>query len=655
MRTTINLRPNTLFSRILISCLVPFAIVMAFLLWFTSNLLYKNAKQIAEDESLFYANQISETVRSTFLDNSSALILVGEQIKQLDRKSPDFRNKAKDILTLYLKTQPNIYDVYIALDKGVVSKDWFILDMVVEEDGDIEEFFDEVGYEELADKNKAPWYHIPMQTGEFYLDNLEVYDYGEKGVKYTSTISYPIKDGDKTIGIVGMDAYYKNYYSFLDDVQIDGKQGIVLIDQLGEILYSHQEEVVGKALFDAVKFKHESAMRKSLVEGVPFSVEDKSFLFDGQSFIYIRPVNHERSTHPIYMFVDMPVEPLYKNAHDISMMILLIGGVVCVVLIVCVYLSIYKSIKTIKGITGVANEIIKGNYNVDYSRFIHTTSRPNENDEILVLENSIIKMLNQINAHMDERDEYDRELRIAKEKAEDSNRLKSAFLANMSHEIRTPLNAIVGFSGILETTEDPKERREYVAIIEKNNDLLLQLINDILDLSKIEAGTLDFVYSDFLLNDLMNVEESTMRLKLTNPDVKLSFVKGIEGCCIHSERNRLAQVLTNLIGNAIKFTQKGSIQFGYEMDSEKEGFIYFFVTDTGAGISPEQQSAIFERFVKLDYFVQGTGLGLSICQVIIEQLGGEIGVKSELGKGSTFWFRVPYIPCWGDEQLISNG
>lgn len=617
---------------------------MAFLLWFTSNLLYKNAKQIAEDESLFYSNQISETVRSTFLDNSSALMLAGEQIKQLDRKSPDYREKAKEILTLFLKTQPNIFDVYIAFDKGIISEDWFMLDMIIEENGEIEEFFDEAGYEELGDKDKAPWYNVPMQTGEFYLDNLEVYDYGEKGVKYTSTISYPLKDGDKTIGIIGMDAFYKNYYSFLDDLQIDDKQGILLVDQLGEILYSYREEVIGKSLFDAIKFKYEGAMRRALVEGMPFSVEDKSFLFEGQSFIYIRPVNHERSTHPIYMVVDMPVKPLYKNAREISMMILLIGGVVCVVLTICVYLSIYKSIKTIKGITGVANEIIKGNYKVDYDRYIHA-NRSNENDEIAVLENSIIKMLNQINTHMDERDAYDRELRIAKEKAEDSNRLKSAFLANMSHEIRTPLNAIVGFSGILENTEDPQEKREYVAIIEKNNDLLLQLVNDILDLSKIEAGTLDFVYSDFDLNDLMYAEESTMRFKLENPDVKLAFIKGIEGCCIHSESNRLAQVLTNLIGNAIKFTQKGSIHFGYQLDEEKEGFLRFFVTDTGTGISPEKQSAIFERFVKLDYFVQGTGLGLSICQVIIEQLGGEIGVKSELGKGSTFWFRIPYMPC----------
>lgn len=571
-------------------------------------------------------------------------MLAGEQINSLDKTSANYREKAKNILTLFLKTQPNIFDVFIAFDKDIVTHDWFMLDVIVEDNGEIAEFFDESGYRELGDKSKALWYNVPMQTGEFYLDNLEVYDYGEKGMRYTSTISYPLKEGDRVIGVIGMDAFYKNYYSFLDNVQEENKQGIVLIDREGEILYSHRDEMVGTSLFAHAGFKHEKDMRRAIQENVSYSTEDKSFLYIGQSFIYLCPVNHERATHPIYMVVDMPVKLLYSQAREISLMILLIGGIVCIILTIGVYLAIYKSIRTIKNITSVAQQIIEGDYHMDYSRYI-SPNHTKKQDEIIILEDSIIQMLKQINAHMDEREEFSRELEVAKEKAEASNRLKSAFLANMSHEIRTPLNAIVGFSGILETTEDPNERREYVAIIEKNNDLLLQLIGDILDLSKIEAGTLDFVYSDFDVNDLMHTQESTMRMKLTNPDVELSFVSGIPGCCIHSEQNRLTQVLTNLIGNAIKFTRKGSIHFGYRMDTEKENFLYFFVTDTGTGISAEKQQTVFERFVKLDSFVQGTGLGLSICQIIITQLGGEIGVESEPGKGSTFWFRIPYIPC----------
>ena len=602
---------------------------------------------MAENESVFYSNQVSAIVKSTFMDNSSALILAGEQIKLLDKTSADYRERIKSILTTYLKTQPNIFDAYVAFDKGVVvADDWFMVDMIVEDNGEIVEFFDEMGYEELEEEEGALWYHVPMETGEYYLDNLEVYDYGELGLKYTSTISYPIKEDGKTIGVIGIDAFYKNYYSFLDDIQVANERGIILIDEKGEILYSHQEEMQGKSLFELSKFKHETAMREALATDTPYATEDESFLFEGKSFIYICPINHERATHPIYMFVDMPVKPLYSNARENSRMILLFGGIICIILTVSVYLSIHQSVKTIKSITAIANQIIKGNYKVDYSQYINTNNT-SKKDEIVVLGNSIIKMLDQINAHMDERDKFNRELEVAKERAEESNRLKSAFLANMSHEIRTPLNAIVGFSTILEFTDDAEEKREYVALIEKNNELLLQLISDILDISKIEAGTMEFNYSNFDLNDLMRTEESVMRLKLDNPDVELRFEGSIPDCCIYSEKNRLTQVLTNLISNAIKFTAYGSITFGYRQDTTKKDFLYFYVTDTGIGISEDMLPSIFQRFVKLNDFIQGTGLGLAICQVIIEDLGGEIGVESEEGKGSTFWFTVPYKPCEG--------
>lgn len=229
------------------------------------------------------------------------------------------------------------------------------------------------------------------------------------------------------------------------------------------------------------------------------------------------------------------------------------------------------------------------------------------------------------------------ELRNAKDKAEESDRLKSAFLANMSHEIRTPLNAIVGFSGLLAATEDLGDKEEYINIINSNNDLLLQLINDILDLAKIEAGTLEFVDSEVNVNQLFSDIEQTSRLKAAE-GVQVCFVEKIPNSILRTDRNRLAQVITNFINNAIKFTSEGSILFGYRRKGEE---LYFYVTDTGCGIAKDQLDKIFNRFVKLNSFAQGTGLGLSICQMIIKRLGGEIGVESEYGKGSTFWFTLP--------------
>ncbi|GAA6254529.1 ATP-binding protein [Bacteroides sp. f07] len=231
-------------------------------------------------------------------------------------------------------------------------------------------------------------------------------------------------------------------------------------------------------------------------------------------------------------------------------------------------------------------------------------------------------------------------LREAMEKAEQANQLKSAFLANMSHEIRTPLNAIVGFSNMLPEIEDRAEMREYADIIETNTDLLLQLINDILDLSKIEAGTFDFCPSLIDVNQTLTEIEQGMQLRLKNDTVTFTFAERLPECTFYIDKNRLIQLLSNFAINAIKFTEVGTIRMGYRMVDD--GMIYFYVSDTGCGMSHEQCAHVFERFVKYNPFIQGTGLGLSICHTIVERLKGEIGVDSEEGKGSTFWFTLPY-------------
>lgn len=231
-------------------------------------------------------------------------------------------------------------------------------------------------------------------------------------------------------------------------------------------------------------------------------------------------------------------------------------------------------------------------------------------------------------------------MKEAQLKAEEANQLKSAFLANMSHEIRTPLNAIVSFSNLLSMVEDKEEMLEYAGIIETNTELLLQLINDILDMSKIESGMYDFHVTQVDANQLMSEVEQVARLRIRTDEVSLSFAERLPQCVFHTDKNRLIQVLTNLVVNAIKFTSQGEIQIGYRLQDAHT--LYFYVSDTGCGMSAEQCEHVFERFVKYNTFIQGTGLGLSICKMIIEKLGGEIGVQSESGKGSVFWFTLPY-------------
>lgn len=241
-----------------------------------------------------------------------------------------------------------------------------------------------------------------------------------------------------------------------------------------------------------------------------------------------------------------------------------------------------------------------------------------------------------------DRKKIEEELVTARNKAEESNRLKSAFLANMSHEIRTPLNAIVGFSNILASTDEAEEKEEYINIIESNNVLLLQLISDILDLSKIESNTLDFVNVEVDVNVLLHELQQSMQLRASE-NVQVVFEKTVPDCYVMLPKSRLMQVITNLMTNAIKFTKEGYIRFGYSIEENKQ--LRFYVSDTGTGIPEEQQKKVFERFVKLNNFVPGSGLGLSICQMIVQYMGGEIWLESEEGKGTTFWFTFPYAPA----------
>lgn len=235
--------------------------------------------------------------------------------------------------------------------------------------------------------------------------------------------------------------------------------------------------------------------------------------------------------------------------------------------------------------------------------------------------------------------ETEQKLIIARDKAEELDRLKSAFLANMSHEIRTPLNSIVGFSSLLAETDDREERQEYIKIVETNNELLLQLVSDILDLSKIESGTFDFVRSDLDVNESCMKIIKSMEMKVPET-VDLVFEKYMPDCHIYTDKNRFMQVITNFINNALKFTKQGTIALGYEQTAPHE--IKFYVRDTGFGIPKEKIDSIFERLVKLNTFVQGTGLGLSICKSLVSQMGGKIGVESTEGEGSCFWFTHPY-------------
>lgn len=247
---------------------------------------------------------------------------------------------------------------------------------------------------------------------------------------------------------------------------------------------------------------------------------------------------------------------------------------------------------------------------------------------------------------------YQQNLILAKNKAEEADKLKSTFLANMSHEIRTPLNAIVGFSELLSDTDDPSEKYEYKQLIETNSDILLRLIGDILDLSKIEAGSIDIKRQELNLLQLCNELYPSFQQRIKNPAVTLKLINPYSKCIAEFDKYRFIQIFTNFVTNAIKYTPSGEIVMGYECEPGK---VRLYVRDTGIGIPDKKKNRIFSRFEKLDNFAQGTGLGLSICKAIADATGGEVGFTSEENVGSEFWYiaytKVEYTEKTGLEEV----
>lgn len=299
-----------------------------------------------------------------------------------------------------------------------------------------------------------------------------------------------------------------------------------------------------------------------------------------------------------------------------------------------VRLAIRQAFKQRRGFTNLEatlNVVTSENQSVECEAVISGAYLLLNEEENMVLTVHDISPLKQI----------EKELTLAKEKAENADLSKSAFLANMSHEIRTPLNAITGFAEVLASANTDEEKEQYQEIIKMNADLLMQLVNDILDMSKIEAGTLEFIYAkvdiNLLISDLQQLFQ--MRVNDAGGNINIIAETALPSCIIETDRNRVAQVLSNFINNAIKFTHQGSIRVGYEA---RETELYFYVIDTGAGIPADKVKDVFGRFVKLNKDKKGTGLGLSIAQTIVHKLDGQIGADSVEGEGSTFWFTIPY-------------
>ena len=288
------------------------------------------------------------------------------------------------------------------------------------------------------------------------------------------------------------------------------------------------------------------------------------------------------------------------------------AGVLLLLVVTGLYF-IRSIVRPIKQINATTKQYAKGDFSVRISE--------NSSDEIGDLCVSINQMADELS---------------------NTENMKNEFISSVSHELRTPLNAIIGFSELLMDDPAPTEKQEYMRIIRSNGEVLMQQLSDILDLSKIEAGTLGYEYTDVELNAVMEELEGGFRMRQPeNSPVRITFHRKYPVRYIRTDRKRLIQVIANFLSNAVKFTSEDSVDFGFEI---RGGELYVYVADTGAGIPEEHRGQLFQRFVKAGSFRQGIGIGLTISKSIVETMGGRIGVESRPGKGSTFWFTLPCKP-----------
>lgn len=295
------------------------------------------------------------------------------------------------------------------------------------------------------------------------------------------------------------------------------------------------------------------------------------------------------------------------------------------------------NLETLLIIPFILNDVVAGFIGIESIRAKHNWTSEEMADLRIIANIFSIIIERQNKQVIAQRERMERELEL--QKVKEADQLKSAFLANMSHEIRTPLNAIIGFSSIIAETENPETRIHYQQIVEKNNDLLLHIISDILDFSKIESGSLHYMRDILNLKEICHEVNKMYTLQGNNEDIQFIFQREQHNdLMIYTDGNRVMQVISNLVSNAYKFTLEGTIVLSYRIIEDK---VRISVSDTGIGIAPEYHSSIFERFTKVDNFSQGTGLGLPISKMIIEALGGQMGLNSLPGMGSTFWFTLP--------------
>ncbi|MFP3155131.1 ATP-binding protein [Lachnospiraceae bacterium ZAX-1] len=653
----------TIFRQLMIFCLTPVLLVFILLLILISRFVYKEAVVSANNTAILFSEYTSNTVEKTLLDILDSLNQTVVNLQAIDRKAPDAEQKADQILQLFFESNTDIYCTWFAFERGTFQEGRYTKDYIrtPQGRGEIFDLTDEL----LDDEKQSTWYNAALKSGEVFFDD-GFYDYGN-GPIATSTISYPIKDGSTVIGVLGIDTLYNQFYQFLDEFQIENEREVMLVSVEGRVLYSKQQRCDGAYIYNMGIGDKDDILR-SFTENETLLFEDESPYFGGNSLHYFCPISFERSRQPMFLYVDLPTDILYEKAQTIEIIIVIAGILTIFLLAAIIFFQAKKIRNALSFLAGQADQIANGNLDIEIKN--HANGRQATVLEVVQLHRSLKKMVEQFRIYIKEKENFNntleqkieqrtfqleamtREAEKAKQQAEYATEVKTQFLASMSHEIRTPMNAILGISELMLEENLNGKQGQYVNDIKTSSKVLVNIVNDILDITKLEAGKLSLQEAHYDFKELIGNISSMMEILVKDKGISYCLSTNEElPAYLFGDDLRLRQILTNILGNAIKFTKEGYVELKIDV---KEDIIQFVVTDTGIGIKDENLKTMFDPFIQLDTYknrnIQGTGLGLSICKKLVDMMKGTIAVSSEYGKGSVFTVVIPKVP--GDANRL---
>ncbi len=641
-------KKSSIFTRILLASLLPFAIIFILLSIFFTSAMYRNRQSVGRENIMFLANIATEKITSSFSNISHLLRLTSNNMADVVNNSAEAAEALEHLLYTFMQSNPEIYCAWYVFEPGVATDGESRYARSFQSQNGIIGEIAAVKEEYLMDPAVSPWHVVPMQTRSMYLDIIDYWDYETgKGLEYTGTMAYPIMRDGEVIGTVGMDILYENAMKFMDSMQAPGRT-LLLLSGRGSVMYSPGNKYHNKSVANlGFRPQDQESLFQILHDNQTVLKEIYSPITGEESLVYITPVPlpHD-DDDTMFIYMDIPTSVLYEEAKDYAFLIAAACLVGLIVMAGCAYLAVKSIIAPIHQISRYADKIAGGK--LDSKLEIDKSSR-----EVEILKNSINKMLDGLNQNH-QLTMRALQAELDHKRIQESEKERSLFFANMSHEIRTPMNAIMGISDLLAEESLTSKQAKYIKDIKVSAESLLVIIDDILDISKLEAGKLSLAKTHFDLAGMIGNIRSLSTHLARNKAIEFEFYEsGDVPRYFHGDEVRLRQVLVNIIANAIKFTEKGHVRLRVIGDRDS---IVFEISDTGIGIKDEDKQHMFNAFKQVDAIknrsVKGTGLGLSISMNLVRLMDGEITFDSVYGKGTTFKVRLPMTP--GDPAKVEK-